>query len=313
MPDWAHEFPCSGVIEEWHRHRGHGHVRDPKTGQSYLVSLKGNQGKPLPGGSSLEGLSVRFRIRSTYQPVDWVPEEKTVAATMPSPPDRASPPPAAFIKGKSPGDGIRTYLQQRGVVDVYHFTQETNLSAILKHGLLPRNLLQQRGIAFVSNDTMRLDNAQEATSVSISFPNYKMFYRLRQNDTSVRWIVLSIQPEILWTANCAFCKTNAASNSVRFRDRRARATLEALQDMFADYPGKHRGDIPDSYPTSPQAEVLVFDPIPVSMIRSVCVPTDHDLHRVLAQAGRIECVVKPGVFDKRRDWALWPAQPNMAW
>jgi hypothetical protein len=178
----------------------------------------------------------------------------------------------------------------------------------MQHGLLPRSVLSQRNIPFTFNDTMRLDNAQESTSVSISFPNYKMFYRLRQSDANAPWVVLTIAPDILWTLRCAFCKANAASNAVRFQDMQTRMTLQALEELFADFPHKKRGNIPASYPTSPQAEVLVFDPIPATMIRTVCVRSQPDVLRVQPQAGRVGCIVKPDVFNRRCDWANWPSQ-----
>lgn len=334
MPDAAHEYPRKGVIQKWRRDRAYGEVRDLQTGQCYLAPISGNRGTHMAGGQSLDGLVVRFRIRTAYQPVEWVsvsdapPDDEKAIPEIPTPsppvsvepPPPPKPPPTLPARPPTPAPRptpsavlpsngtIREFLQQRGVSHIYHFTRETNLAAIIQHGLLPRSVLAQRNIPFTFNDTMRLDNAQESTSVSISFPNYKMFYRLTQADLAARWVVLAIAPDILWTLRCAFCKTNAASNAVRFQQMQTRMTLQALEELFADFPHKKRGSIPHSYPTSPQAEVLVFDPIPATMIRSVCVRSQQDVSRVQPHAGRVECIAKPDVFSRRCDWADWPSQ-----
>lgn len=335
MSETTLNYPRRGVIQNWRRDRGYGEIRDLQNNQCYLAPISGNRGEHIAGGQMLDGRIVRFRIRAPHQPVEWVSEAQipaiagnTALVTQSSlPPVRTvTPPPLPALPVLAPPNieaplpppppiphrnPIREFLQSRGVTSIYHFTRETNLAAIIQHGLLPRSALADRNIPFTFNDTMRLDRAQESISVSISFPNFKMFYRIMRADTNARWVVLLIAPDVLWTLRCAFCKTNAASNAVRFRDMNARMTLGALEEMYAVIPNRTRDNIPSSYPTSPQAEVLVFDPIPVSMIKQVCVRSQQDLPRVRPLAGSVECVVKPAVFGRRRDWADWQPQFTM--
>ena len=71
---------------------------------------------------------------------------------------------------------IQQITQARKIPHLVHFTRLENLDSILNHGLLTRAECAARQIASVNTDTQRLDY-QEAVCVSVSFPNYKMFYR----------------------------------------------------------------------------------------------------------------------------------------
>lgn len=200
---------------------------------------------------------------------------------------------------------IRKFVKDREISAVYHFTCESNIPSIIKSGLLPRNELLRRKLHFTFNDNLRLDNAEGSISVSISFPNYRMFYRLRKDDPETRWVVLSLSPEVLWSLPCAYCSTNAASNQVRHKPIQDRISFEALQQMYSDDTIRLKTRIPSSYPTCPQAEVLVLEPIPPSMIHAVCVESKQDQKRVSPLTQSLPCIVKPDIFDRRCDWRHW--------
>lgn len=78
-----------------------------------------------------------------------------------------------------------------------HFTQSGNLPGISKHGLYSRRLLETKGVRFLPSDEGSFDGRLDWVSISVSLPNYKMFYSKMQN-LKGEWAVLWIRPEVLW-------------------------------------------------------------------------------------------------------------------
>lgn len=170
---------------------------------------------------------------------------------------------------------IARICQQKGVKFLCHFTPLGNLESILRHGLWPRQDLAALKMPAIYTDQKRLDGYTNAVCLSVSFPNYKMFYVKRQR-SSHEWVVLLLEASILQEMDCAFFPENAASNLAKYRARNSnRKTAQAFQEMFEDYQEGtktiRRAEllIPDCYPTHPQAEVLVFGRIPPQKIRHV--------------------------------------------
>jgi hypothetical protein len=189
-----------------------------------------------------------------------------------------------------------------------HFTRVENVRSILRNGLLPKSHFAQRSIEAVINDELRLDGFAEATCLSIGFPNYKMFYSIRQRDRSVQWAILAINPSVLWTKDCAFCVENAASGSVTSIPIGARKTLAAFEKMFNDIPGKPTREalkISDGTPTNPQAEVLVFDPIDPELIVGIAFNRANLVEMYKAEAGGRVVKLIPGLFGPRVDFSHW--------
>lgn len=194
---------------------------------------------------------------------------------------------------------------------VVHFTRLRNLQSIISEGLTPRALLNGDVVPF--NDAYRYDGYPDANCMSISFPNYQMFYRYRKNSDE-GWIVLVLDACLLWEMDCAFCIENAASRAVRSILIDQRKSLSALQKMFGDYTFKSRTltrqelGIPASYPTHPQAEVLVFNTISVKYFRAVHFENDKDLREC---KGMLSCIPSLNVysisnfFRPRIDWRIW--------
>ena len=172
---------------------------------------------------------------------------------------------------------IKRITKDRKVDVLCHFTRVENLCGILREGLLGRRLLAQRGTPFFSIDDNRVDGYPEAVCLTISFPNYRMFYAKReeylkkQNVSWNQWIVLLLEADLLWELTCAFCQQNAAHGSVSAIALEDRLRPLALEQVFFDFNGIRRVDlnIPRNCPTNPQAEVLVFDTIPVSYVREI--------------------------------------------
>jgi len=212
-------------------------------------------------------------------------------------------------------DRIREIIENRRITSLLHFTRLSHLNSILECGIVPRDELRKRGQPFEPNDERRWDGATDASSLSISWPNYKMFYHLRKHRfPKVLWTVLEIAPEILWELHCAFCSTNAANAGVTDREIEERSKSASLEDLFAERAsdGTSRADcsIPDSFPTDPQAEVLVFGTIPPWHIRCAYVEDTITLRRV-PKPHPTRIMVVSRYFGPRSDYQLW--RPQSEW
>jgi len=93
---------------------------------------------------------------------------------------------------------MKRLLMQRQIDTLYHFTQADNLTNIFRYGLLPRDILEKRHINSYYNDDYRYDNCLDAVCMSLEFPNYKMFYKLRQENIMIDWAVLKLDAQILY-------------------------------------------------------------------------------------------------------------------
>ena len=167
---------------------------------------------------------------------------------------------------------IREICQSRGIERLTHFTRAANLGSIMTLGLQPVALALLNGLAPKRNDPLRRDGWLQASSVSISFPNYKMFYKLRRAEPGETWVVLEIAAKTLWTRPCAFCDRNAADRRVTARGLHDLGDVEAFRAMFASdsgVPSRQTQGLTAADPTDPQAEVLVFDVIPPDDIDGV--------------------------------------------
>jgi len=207
---------------------------------------------------------------------------------------------------------IKKEVSRREIGAVLHFTRAANLLNIAAHGILPKAQLDRRRIPYTPNDSLRLDHTPDASSVSISWPNWQMFFHYREDEPDETWVVLEILPDVLWEKDCAFCWTNAASGPIRPIPRKQLKCIRAFAEMFVDHdgrPGRSRCNLEPSQPTDPQTEVLVFDQIPVSMIKSI-----HASHRMPTDLLSSELarlvVVDGGFFGPRHDYAEWKKPPN---
>ena len=204
---------------------------------------------------------------------------------------------------------MRSFLNERQIDRLYHFTQVDNLKNIFRYGLLPRDELERRRIDSLINDEWRFDGCCNAVCTSIEFPNYKMFYKLRCDNPDVDWAVLELNAEIICDSQCAFNWTNAGDSKSYLIPLNRRMTKAALEDLFNDkdgYPTRDELNIPDWYPTNPQAEVLVFDQIPISYINKVSFERrEIFLKYKEIVPPNIPANVDVGLFRWRKDYEFW--------
>ena len=172
----------------------------------------------------------------------------------------------------------RQICYDRGISTLCHFTPSERLSSILHRDFLSRSFLEKlpASVRPPFTDLDRDDGYKDAICLSISFPNYRMFFKKTNGKANQhKWVVLLLDVRILWENECAFCHQNARFEPVLRVPLEYRKTNVALERMFwpLDYHETGlrylRQQIPENYPTHPEAEVLVFDTIPAEYINEV--------------------------------------------
>ncbi|WDI31113.1 DarT ssDNA thymidine ADP-ribosyltransferase family protein [Hyphococcus flavus] len=205
-------------------------------------------------------------------------------------------------------EDIKIAAEQIGITYLVHFTRAENLDSIARNGLLPRSRLLSHRDKPTFNDQYRLDKQCGAICCSLQFPNYKMFYKCRENHKDTQWIVLGIKARILWTKDCAFCVENAASNNVRhlpIDERKTAAALNALYNERDGGPTREKMGIKKVWPTNPQAEVLVFDTIETSEIFAVACNEKKLVDQLTPRFPMFKIQKISDLFWPRLDYSHW--------
>ena len=153
----------------------------------------------------------------------------------------------------------------RGIKILVHFTRIENLPSISKRGLLTRKNLDDQSFKYSFNDDTRRDNVTNSLSLSITFPNYKMFYKYRKNSEDNLAIILLDAEKVLANLPCVFNYTNASSNEIKDVPKEKRMTLDAFEKMFYEPDGSSRKlrNLKANETTDPQAEILCLEDIPL--------------------------------------------------
>ena len=183
----------------------------------------------------------------------------------------------------------------------------------MEKGLLSTYVLERNKIKFSRNDYNRFDNLTNTICVSIGFPNYKMFYRLRDSDSLKKWVILIIKPEILYEKTCVFCYENAASYNMNSKSIMERTGSQALENLFYKFVDINTGITRDeigirkNHTTNPQAEVLVFNRIEPSYIKGI-VFSNEDRELCKKYTGKykdVKVVSNNYYYRARSDYKFW--------
>ncbi len=204
---------------------------------------------------------------------------------------------------------MKELLRERQIDTLYHFTRAENLANIFRFGLVPRKYLDENFISSKYNDIYRYDECPDAVCTSIEFPNYLMFYKYRMEDLGVDWAVLKLDARIMCDYKCAYCWANAGSAlmyNIPLKDRMGKKAFLGLFGDWPGYPKRETLNIGDWYPTNPQAEVLVFNTIPVAYIQQVLFQ-DRAVRDKYANVvpNYVDVGINSKVFSYRNDWEHW--------
>ena len=197
-------------------------------------------------------------------------------------------------------DKIKELMSRRHIEYFVHFTAVSNLESIMRHGICSIDYMKEHNIEYAANDTQRLDGRTDAISLSVSFPNYKYFYRFQQRGEEC-WCVILLNPQKVVSLDCAYFWTNAASTVCRRLEWEDQCSRIAFDRMF-DPKGRSR-IIPDCYTTDPQAEVMVKGVIPADYIEGIVCDGSFGIDNKLP----CKCFVDYTYFAPRMDYKEWPA------
>lgn len=197
---------------------------------------------------------------------------------------------------------IAAVAHERRIKHLVHFTRCENIGSILERGLMSVDDLEMDRMEAVRNDVLRLDGKNDGVSLSVSFPNYKMFYKYRCERPNADWAVFLLNPAILWELDCGFYAMNAADHRMRHRPLSDAKGAEAFDAMFDDSAMHRDPRLRSCDPTDAQAEVMAFEPIDPSYILSVAFESAESSNRWGAWTGTLDTTVQGrgrGVFGPR--------------
>lgn len=195
------------------------------------------------------------------------------------------------------------FLNGRNIHELVHFTKVENVESILENGLLSNNLLENYNMPYKKSDEYRLDKKLDFICNSITFPNYKMFFTKRIEDSSQEWVVISIASSIMiHKLSTEFYKTNRA-NSIYYNDFMAYNTNEALCSMFEQT--NREENLSSNYTTDPQAEVLIRDTIQTPYIKCINTYKNNEKVKKLTMEHNLGYQNNSCLFFPRSDYKRW--------
>lgn len=176
-------------------------------------------------------------------------------------------------------------LKKRRVTRLCHFTKFQKLCHILEseQGILASNVIRFDTKNVIDNE--RYDGETDHVCCSIQYPNSWYLKKARERNFDIifrDWIVLYIEPSILMYRNAKFCPCNAS------RDRGAyiNGDMSQLESIFAyslqTFRYSRSPKMPICCPTDGQAEILIKDNIPRSMIWGIGVSNEEMAERTAA-------------------------------
>jgi hypothetical protein len=217
--------------------------------------------------------------------------------------------PDANITAAKRVEDWRNCLAARKITRLTHFTRLPNLASILARGLYPATDFKELPEQPLRNDEVRLDRRLDHVSLSVTHPNDALFWRWHthtfKNDI---WVVLSIDPAVLWELPCSMFFANAAAGGGRTPVTQSEQPLASdFEKLFVELSdGPQRVQLGHALmdATNPQAEVMIRSKIAPTFIRGIGVRSqaDHETVRQLAGVGAsdIPLTVESWLFDMRR-------------
>jgi ssDNA thymidine ADP-ribosyltransferase, DarT len=200
---------------------------------------------------------------------------------------------------------IQAIALAKKVPFLVHFTRSENIPSIMQHGLVPMSIANDIGLKPTINDQLRLDGRLNGTSLSISFPNGQLFYRLRKENPDTAWAVLAISASVLWSKDVLFCRHNAADTRVSKVSSDTLRQAETFTSLFEELEGvesRLEQGIKDCDPTDVQAEALVMEPIEPEFILGALFNDKATLDAFTPHFGKRKLILhegRKGVFANR--------------
>lgn len=205
---------------------------------------------------------------------------------------------------------LQWFAYNNHIEEFVHFTNERNLLSILKRGVLSRKVLQENNIFFEYNDEKRLDGMPEAISMSVTSPNYRMFYKYRALKNKANWVVIAFDSQRILEYKCDFYRANAGCRDSYQLKKEERQDVIAFEELFSDWDPYHSRwnmNLGSNETTNPQAEVMVFDAIPITCIRRIVFQNERQLKAYIPLLAKLGIAGMCGAhfFAPRKDYKYW--------
>ena len=136
---------------------------------------------------------------------------------------------------------------------------------------------------------------------SVQYPNWWYLRRVKDNNPIFSdWAILFIDPIVATIETTQFCKVNAATRYGAYICKGA----EAFRELFSANVGRQNRtkDMLQNAPTDDQAEVLVYENIPVSMIKGIAFENEEIARQKIVEwkvmgFPKIDVFISPELFD----------------
>lgn len=198
-------------------------------------------------------------------------------------------------------DEIYEEIRKRNITRLCHFVHTNVLLHILNNneGVKAVDFINQD--VLIQNDKLRLDGKTEYINCSVQYPNWWYLRRVKDNNPIFSdWAILFIDPIVATIETTQFCKVNAATRYGAYIYK----GVEAFREMFSANVGRQNRtiDMLQNAPTDDQAEVLVYESIPVSMIKGIVFENEKIARQKIVEwkvmgFPKIDVFISPELFD----------------
>lgn len=192
-------------------------------------------------------------------------------------------------------------IQKRNITRLCHFVHTNTLLHILNNseGVKAVDFINQD--ILVQNDRQRLDGKTDYINCSVQYPNWWYLRKVKDNNPIFSdWAILFIDPTVATIETTKFCKVNAATSCGAY----IRNGTEAFRELFSKNVGRQTrtNEMLANAPTDDQAEVLVYESIPISKIKGIAFENETIAKQKIVEwrvmgFPEIEVFISPELFN----------------
>ena len=195
-------------------------------------------------------------------------------------------------------NSVERCITERNITKLYHFTAVENLPSILKHGILSRSNMDNRGIKYSANDNLRLDNRPYLISCSIEHPNNSLLWKYKY-ESGKDFCLLELDIQLLIEIGKEMDSPTRCS--IANAAKRKGSSLLRISDIEYLFGGIRNPLLPSNYTTNEQAEVLIYKSISVQYIKRIIFHNELDYSKYICLIpNQITSVVDTSLFNVRQ-------------